>query len=91
MYWEEADYYDSDDDTFLDRTGSIERKREQRMRKAGKKKAVVETYETLTNKMEDIVKEMSEIDMKLEQAKRDMAEITSEEDDALEAYMSAIK
>jgi len=34
--WDENDYYDSDDDTFLDRTGDVERKRQMRMKRAGK-------------------------------------------------------
>lgn len=45
--WEEEDYYDSDEDNFLDRTGTIERKREQRMKQAGKLEEKVETYNTL--------------------------------------------
>ena len=36
--WDENDYYDSDDDTFLDRTGDIEKKRQMRMKRAGKLK-----------------------------------------------------
>ncbi|KAG5857956.1 hypothetical protein ANANG_G00024950 [Anguilla anguilla] len=34
--WEDEDFYDSDDDTFLDRTGVVERKRKERMKRAGK-------------------------------------------------------
>lgn len=48
--WEAEDYYDSDEDNFLDRTGSIERKREQRMRLAGKLEEKVETYDSLVSK-----------------------------------------
>jgi hypothetical protein len=43
--WEENDYYDSDDDTFLDRTGAIEKKREMRMKAKEPQRA--ETYESL--------------------------------------------
>lgn len=43
--WEENDYYDSDDDTFLDRTGTVEKKREMRMQAKAPPK--VETYESL--------------------------------------------
>lgn len=45
--WEEEDYYDSDEDNFLDRTGTIERKRERRMKLAGKCEEKVETYNSL--------------------------------------------
>lgn len=34
--WDADDYYDSDDDTFLDRTGDVERRRQLRMKRAGK-------------------------------------------------------
>ncbi len=39
----DEDYYSSDEDTFLDRTGTVERKRQARM----KDKDCVETYESL--------------------------------------------
>lgn len=45
--WEENDYYDSDDDTYLDRTGSIEQKREKRMK--SKQPQQAETYQTLVS------------------------------------------
>ncbi len=45
--WEENDFYDSDDDTFLDRTGLIEEKRQQRMKRLGKLNDKAETYDSL--------------------------------------------
>ena len=36
--WESGDFYDSDDDTYLDRTGDVERKRTQRIKAAAKAK-----------------------------------------------------
>lgn len=45
--WEEEDYYDSDEDNFLDRTGIVEKKREQRMKLAGKFEEKIETYNSL--------------------------------------------
>lgn len=48
--WEDEDYYDSDDDTFLDRTGTVEKKREERMKKAGKIEEHPETFKSLVKK-----------------------------------------
>lgn len=48
--WEDEDYYDSDDDTFLDRTGTVEKKRQERMKKAGKIDEQPETFESLVKK-----------------------------------------
>lgn len=45
--WEEEDFYDSDEDNFLDRTGDIDAKRKKRMKKFGKSAETVDTYETL--------------------------------------------
>lgn len=45
--WEDEDFYDSDDDTFLDRTGAVEKKRLSRMKKAGKIEEKPETYDSL--------------------------------------------
>ena len=47
--WADDDYYDSDDDTFLDRTGEIEKKRKARMKKAGVIKEEVETFASLVS------------------------------------------
>ena len=43
----EDDYYSSDEDTFLDRTGAVERKRQARMKAAGKAVDSIETFESL--------------------------------------------
>lgn len=45
--WEAVDFYDSDEDNFLDRTGHIEKKRQQRMAQSGKLEKEVETYDSL--------------------------------------------
>ncbi len=41
-YWQANDYYSSDEDTFLDRTGQVEVRRKKRMRKMGIEGAEVE-------------------------------------------------
>lgn len=46
--WEDDDFYDSDEDTFLDRTGTIEKKRLFRMKKSGVD-VKAETYESLVS------------------------------------------
>lgn len=45
--WEDNDFYDSDEDSFFDRTGDVDEKRQKRMKKAGKIQDTVETYESL--------------------------------------------
>jgi len=52
--WEDEDFYDSDDDTFLDRTGAVEKKRTERMKKAGKIQERPDTYESLVKNMHHI-------------------------------------
>ena len=45
--WEEDDFYGSDDDTFLDRTGDIEKKRKLRMQREKKSNKKAESYDSL--------------------------------------------
>ena len=47
--WADNDYYDSDDDTFLDRTGDIEKKREKRIKKSKTNKDSALTYDELVS------------------------------------------
>ena len=89
--WEQDDYYDSDEDVYLDRTGTIEKKREFRKSKVGKTDKKTDTYESLMERHSAIVNEMKEIEEKLEHAKAQAAAMDSEDVDALDAYMKAIK
>ncbi|XP_053408761.1 kanadaptin-like [Mercenaria mercenaria] len=89
--WEDDDFYDSDEDVYLDRTGTIEKKRELRKNKVGKTDKVTETYDTLLEKHKKVTAEIEEIEAKLEQAKAQAAAMESDDVDALDAYMSAIK
>uniref|UniRef100_A0A8C4Q2Z1 Solute carrier family 4 member 1 adaptor protein n=1 Tax=Eptatretus burgeri TaxID=7764 RepID=A0A8C4Q2Z1_EPTBU len=87
--WEEADFYDSDEDTFLDRTGAVEHKRLQRMRKAGKVHEKTDTYASLVLKLKDVDKELCSTEEQLKLSQK--APSTAESDDSLEAYMSEIR
>uniref|UniRef100_UPI00358E3F2F kanadaptin n=1 Tax=Myxine glutinosa TaxID=7769 RepID=UPI00358E3F2F len=87
--WEEADFYDSDEDTFLDRTGAVEHKRLQRMRKAGKVHEKTDTYDSLIQKLKDVDEELCSTEEQLKLSKK--APSTAGSDDSLEAYMSEIR
>ncbi|XP_028252165.1 kanadaptin [Parambassis ranga] len=87
--WEDEDYYDSDDDTFLDRTGTVERKRQERMKKAGKIEERPETYESLVAKLSEVEKELAETQKKLNTGKGDS--LSSSVGDSLDAFMTAVK
>ncbi|XP_042357305.1 kanadaptin [Plectropomus leopardus] len=87
--WEDEDYYDSDDDTFLDRTGTVERKRQERMKKAGKVEERPETYESLVAKLAEVEKELAETQKKLSGVKGDASGSSTE--DPLDAFMTAVR
>ncbi|XP_001380534.3 kanadaptin [Monodelphis domestica] len=87
--WEEEDYYDSDDDTFLDRTGLVEKKRLNRMKKAGKIDDKPETYDSLIGKLNNVEKELAEITEKLKVSGKALTESTPQ--DSLDAFMTEIK
>ncbi|KAH0550544.1 kanadaptin [Cotesia glomerata] len=89
--WEEEDFYDSDEDNFLDRTGTVERKREQRMRNAGKLENKAENFASLSAQLSNIAKDIAEVEGKLkkhEEAKR--AGNSDSNEDALDAFMSSL-
>uniref|UniRef100_T1IWV6 FHA domain-containing protein n=1 Tax=Strigamia maritima TaxID=126957 RepID=T1IWV6_STRMM len=87
--WEDNDYYDSDEDTFLDRTGTIEKKRQQRIQKAGKDKFVVETYDSLKMKLDQISQEIEGLESSI-QISQDLDKMGDKSGDSLDAYMSSI-
>ncbi|XP_032667757.1 kanadaptin isoform X4 [Odontomachus brunneus] len=88
--WEEEDYYDSDEDNFLDRTGTVERKREQRMKQAGKLEEKVETYNTLIEKHNEIVNKISHLTNRLKEAQANSAKEKESNEDSLDAFMSSL-
>ncbi|EHH55471.1 hypothetical protein EGM_04683 [Macaca fascicularis] len=87
--WEDEDFYDSDDDTFLDRTGLVEKKRLNRMKKAGKIDEKPETFESLVAKLNDAERELSEISERLKASSQVLSESPSQ--DSLDAFMSEMK
>ncbi|XP_024408366.3 kanadaptin [Desmodus rotundus] len=87
--WEDEDFYDSDDDTFLDRTGLVEKKRLNRMKKAGKIDEKPETFESLVAKLNDAERELSEISERLKASSKALSE--SPPQDSLDAFMSEMK
>lgn len=89
--WEENDYYDSDEDTFLDRTGTIEKKREMRKKMARKETPEVDTYDTLLEKLRIVEEQIGQLQTKLEESKKASERAENEMDDSLEAFMSALK
>uniref|UniRef100_A0A4W5M037 Solute carrier family 4 member 1 adaptor protein n=1 Tax=Hucho hucho TaxID=62062 RepID=A0A4W5M037_9TELE len=87
--WEDEDFYDSDDDNFLDRTGAVEKKRRERMKRAGKIQERPDTYESLVAKLLVVEKELAETEKKLSATGRDGSHSSSE--DPLDAFMVAVR
>lgn len=58
--WAENDYYDSDEDDFLDRTGDIQRRRLKRMKASGSagQEGGAETYDSLVRSTLSVVYEL---------------------------------
>ncbi|KAJ8401216.1 hypothetical protein AAFF_G00387980 [Aldrovandia affinis] len=87
--WEEEDFYDSDDDTFLDRTGVVEKKRTERMKRAGKIEERPDTYDSLVEKLAAAERELAETEKKLNASGKGGALSSSE--DTLDAFMSEVR
>ncbi|XP_022188769.2 kanadaptin [Nilaparvata lugens] len=67
--WAENDYYDSDDDSFFDRTGDIEKKRIKRMEAHTKIEKKVYTYESLLKDKEENAKKLEQSSLHFEKCK----------------------
>ncbi|KAM4625918.1 kanadaptin [Polymixia lowei] len=87
--WEDEDYYDSDDDTFLDRTGVVERKRQERMKKAGKLEERPDTYDSLVAKLAEVERDLAETQKKLSSGGSGPSGSSTE--DPLDAFMTAVQ
>ncbi|KAB7503820.1 Kanadaptin [Armadillidium nasatum] len=86
--WSENDYYDSDEDEFLDRTGDIERKREQRRKELEASKGVVEveTYDSLYDEVVSTLEKLETDLKKSEGHKYEENDLKADSDD-LDSYM----
>ena len=91
--WEDDDFYDSDEDEFLDRTGDIEQKRKKRMKLAGMATDTVETYDSLTKKYEEVEKEIKEVEINLKDMLKQKAKLdeASRDDADLDKYLANLK
>ncbi|XP_041332791.1 kanadaptin [Pyrgilauda ruficollis] len=87
--WEDEDFYDSDDDTFLDRTGAVEKKRLNRMKKAGKIEEKPETYDSLVTKLKEAENELSDITEKLKVSGKVQSHPAAQ--DSLDEFMTEMK
>ncbi|KAL4711222.1 hypothetical protein ACJJTC_019063 [Scirpophaga incertulas] len=94
--WSADDYYDSDEDTFLDRTGSVEKKRQQRMKKLG---AMEESNSDKALTYDDLLKKVSDIEANIASEERTLEGLrsiskqesqTDGEADALDAFMTSL-
>ena len=94
--WKDDDYYDSDEDEFLDRTGNIAEKRNKRMKMDGElsKNTEVETYESLQdkhNKMKEKICE-TELDLKEQiEALSEAKKMQKDDGDDLDSFMDNLK
>jgi pSer/pThr/pTyr-binding forkhead associated (FHA) protein len=90
--WQTNDYYDSDDDTYLDRTGDVEKKRLKRIDKFSggndelEKKVL--TFESLKNDFKVLNKELIDINLKLDKCKNI---INAVQNDDVDAYINFLK
>ena len=86
----EDDFYASDEDEFLDRTGTLEAKRKKRMKMLNVKvEEKSETFESLSKKSADLKAQIAQLQMRLEKAQS--AATTQAESDDLDSYMAAIE
>ena len=98
--WKEDDYYDSDEDEFLDRTGTIEAKRKKRMQMEAKEdektapQPIVDTYETLQDKYALLEKTIADTEKEIKEAVEALnaaKKLQTLDSDDLDAFMAGLK
>lgn len=88
----DEDYYSSDEDTFLDRTGAVERKRQAKLKAAGKISDSVETYDSLMEKYTEIEHEISHVQKQLATVSgSDSLSTKSDDIDDVDDYIAALQ
>ncbi|XP_058792252.1 kanadaptin-like [Phymastichus coffea] len=87
--WEAADYYDSDEDNYLDRTGAIEKKRQKRMEMDGKLKTQ-EMRDILSEKYADVCKQITTLENSINLSKNNKDKKKDSDEDALDAFMTEL-
>ncbi|XP_028163948.1 kanadaptin-like [Ostrinia furnacalis] len=92
--WSADDYYDSDEDTFLDRTGNVEKKRTKRMQRLG----ALEKEDDKPLTYDDLLKQITEIESKISLEEKTLERLRSvskpqpkDDEDELDAFMSSLK
>ncbi|KAJ8666891.1 hypothetical protein QAD02_008553 [Eretmocerus hayati] len=88
--WKEVDYYDSDDDNFLDRTGVIEKKRHQRMNVTDKSSAEVDIHNELVAKYIEVTQRIKHLEESITQQSNKQKETNDLEEDTLDAFMTKL-
>ena len=94
--WKEDDYYDSDEDEFLDRTGTIAIKRQKRMQMENEEtnKPVVDTFESLQEKYAKLELLVKSTEMQLKKAIEAVQEekkLQETNNDDLDAFMDQLQ
>jgi hypothetical protein len=82
--WESNDYYDSDEDTFLDRTGDIEKKRLKRIAAVNSeaKEDKILTFDSLREDFKRLNDELVDINIKIEKCKNIVNAVNADDVDA---------
>lgn len=84
---------ESDNDTFYDRTGQVEKRKKLLQQKKSHKKEEVDTHESLIKKSSDIDNQILELQQEIEEAKKQELERSQqkqEEDIDLDNYMNSL-
>lgn len=92
---EANDYYDEDDDLYLDRTGQLEKQREKRKQWAeegfGHKKPEKDTYESLCAKLEEAKQEIVECQKQLDELSAKKQKTSQSGGDVLDDYIRQLE